>query len=89
VSTQEATHVAGAGAQMEEWTREQVTAWLAEQGRPCAPATWSSYVTRAGAPKPYRHVGRTPLWDAQAVREWHARRAGQGWRASAQNGGQP
>jgi hypothetical protein len=73
-------------AQLEEWTRDQVTAWLAEQGRPVAPVTWSSYVTR-GAPKPCRHVGRTPLWNAQAVREWHARRPGQGRRT--QNGSQP
>ena len=42
--------------------------------------TWRSYVSRgnAGAPKPVRHVGRTPLWNADEVRQWHAQRPGRG-----------
>lgn len=61
----------------QEWTRAEVVAWLAEQGRPIEPGTWSSYVTRGRAPQP-RHVGRTPLWAPGQVRAWHASSPGQG-----------
>lgn len=50
----------------DEWTRAQCAAfWKIE------PDTWSGYVTRDLAPKPTRRVGRTPLWDADAVRAWN------------------
>jgi hypothetical protein len=57
----------------EEWTAAQCAdAW----GVP--PRTWHSYVARDQAPKPTRHVGRTPLWDADTVRTYP--RPGQGAR---------
>lgn len=34
------------------------------------PATWRSYVTRGHAPGPAKHVGATPVWDPQAVKDW-------------------
>ena len=35
--------------------------------------TFRSYSARgiADCPEPVMHVGRTPLWDRQAVQEWH------------------
>jgi predicted DNA-binding transcriptional regulator AlpA len=57
---------------VDEWETAQVLAYLEEQGRPLSRATWYSYVSRGQAPKPVRYVGRTPLFDADAVREWHA-----------------
>lgn len=32
--------------------------------------TWHGYVARNQAPKPARHVGRTPVWDAEAVKTY-------------------
>jgi hypothetical protein len=61
-------------AAAEEWTADQVRAWLATQGRPVGASTWSAYVTRRQAPRPVRHVSRTPLWSAADVRAWHAQR---------------
>nr|WP_235681370.1 hypothetical protein [Tomitella gaofuii] len=43
-------------------------------------STWSAYVNRHRAPQPIEYVGRTPLWDADEVRAWHAGRPGQGAR---------
>jgi len=59
----------------EEWTADQCAAHIG-----VAHDTWRSYVSRgnAGAPKPVRHVGRTPLWNADEVRQWHAQRPGRG-----------
>lgn len=56
----------------EEWTTDQVLAWLAEQGRTITPATWYSYVSRGQAPAPVRHIGRTPVWSPEAVRQFQA-----------------
>jgi hypothetical protein len=36
-------------------------------GRKIKPSTWRSYVARDQAPKPKRHIGRTPLWDKATV----------------------
>lgn len=36
----------------------------------CAPVTFRSYSNRGQAPKPVRHVGRTPVWDEEEVKEW-------------------
>lgn len=44
------------------------------------PSTWSAYVARDQAPSPTKHVGRTPLWDADEVRDWNANRLGRGAR---------
>jgi phage terminase Nu1 subunit (DNA packaging protein) len=50
----------------------------------CKPRTFNDYVRRRGAPQP---VGREPgrggqdLYDAEAVRRWHAGRRGQGHRS--------
>lgn len=42
--------------------------------------TWSGYVARGQAPAAVRHVGRTPLWDEDQVREWAKNRPGPGSR---------
>lgn len=47
------------------------------------PDTWSGYVSREQAPAPVRHVGRTPLWDEEAVHTWAATRPGSGSRSTA------
>nr|WP_246394868.1 hypothetical protein [Corynebacterium anserum] len=40
--------------------------------------TWSSYVSRKQAPQPVAHLdARTPLWDAEEVKAWHAQRPSQ------------
>lgn len=45
--------------------------------------TFSAYVSRGQAPGPSRHVGRTPLWDEEAVRVWARHRPGRGSRVTA------
>jgi hypothetical protein len=64
-----------------EWTTADVVAYLAEQGQPMSASGWRSYVARGQAPAPARRVGRTPVWDAAAVRAWQAARPGRDWRA--------
>jgi len=61
---------AGAGPEAEEWTTADVVAYLATKGRKVTAATWYSYVSRGQAPAPKRHVGRTPVWDPEDVREY-------------------
>lgn len=40
--------------------------------------TWSSYVSHNRAPAPVGHLdARTPLWDAEEVKTWHASRPSQ------------
>lgn len=58
--------------------------WRAQQ---CAdhigatPVTWRGYVSRGQAPRSVGELdARTPLWDADAVRNWNADRPGQGAR---------
>lgn len=38
------------------------------------PATWRSYVLKHMPPEPVARLGTNPLWDAEAVRDWHANR---------------
>lgn len=56
-----------------EWTAQECADFLNVQLR-----TWHSYVKRPGiknpTPPPVRHVGRTPVWDADEVRAWADRR---------------
>lgn len=52
-----------AGAADQGMTRDMVLRYLREHGRPIAVSTWSAYVARGQAPRPARHVQRTPLWD--------------------------
>ena len=42
--------------------------------------TFTGYVARGQAPKPVRHVGRTPLWDEAELQQWMRNRPGQGGR---------
>ncbi|MFF1547175.1 hypothetical protein [Streptomyces sp. NPDC058291] len=58
---------------VEEWTATQCAQAWGVQVR-----TWHGYVARKRAPRPIRHVGRTPVWDAAAVKSWP--RPGQGAR---------
>lgn len=50
-----------------------VLEYLQLRGRTITAATWRSYVGRDQAPKPVRHVGRTPLWDLADIDTWLAR----------------
>ncbi|MFI5621537.1 hypothetical protein [Streptomyces sp. NPDC051567] len=52
-----------AGAGDQGMTRDMVLRYLRGHGRPIAVSTWSAYVARGQAPRPARHVERTPLWD--------------------------
>ena len=41
------------------------------------PSTWTTYTAQGRTPDPIAHFdGRTPLWDAEAVKTWHAQRPG-------------
>lgn len=51
--------------QDEEWTAAQCADSWGVKLR-----TWHSYVARGTAPPAARHVGRTPVWDAAAVRDY-------------------
>lgn len=64
----------------EEWTVQQCAVHLG-----VAAATFRSYVARGDcdAPKPVRHVGSTPLWDAAEIRRWNRQRPGKGGRRKA------
>lgn len=44
--------------------------------------TFSGYVARGQAPKPVRHVGRTPVWDEAELKAWMANRPGPGDRGT-------
>ncbi len=61
------------GLTTEEWTAQECAENWQVRLR-----TWHGYVARDQAPRPVRHVGRTPLWNATEVRTWP--RAGQGTR---------
>lgn len=60
-----------------ELTSDEVAA-LAGVGR----NTFLSYVSREQAPQPVRHVGRTPVWDAEEIDHWLKNRPGQGGRTT-------
>jgi predicted DNA-binding transcriptional regulator AlpA len=45
--------------------------------------TFSGYVARGQAPKPVRHIGRTPVWDEDDMRAWMNNRPGHGARDTA------
>lgn len=63
-----------AGAEDRGMTRAQVLAYIAAKtGRTIAPSTWGAYAARGQAPKPSRHVGRTPLWESADIDAWLAR----------------
>lgn len=61
----------------EEWTVQQCADYLG-----VAAATFRSYVARGDCevPKPVRHIGSTPLWDATVIRRWNRQRPGKGGR---------
>lgn len=61
----------------QEITSDEV-AELAGVGR----NTFLSYVSRKQAPQPVRHVGRTPVWDAEEIDHWLKNRPGQGDRTT-------
>ena len=63
------------------WAIEDVCAYLAAQGHPIAPRTWTGYVARGHAPAAERRFGRTPAWTPATVRNWDSTRRGRGWRA--------
>lgn len=60
-------------AAAEEWTAQECAQHIGT-----TPGTWRSYTARGQAPSPVRHVGRTPVWDADQVRAWAATRPGRG-----------
>lgn len=61
-------------------TRSQVLERLATRGINMHPNTWFAYVKRGHAPRPVRHVGRTPQWDAADIDAYAANRPGRGTR---------
>jgi hypothetical protein len=62
-----------AGAADQGMTRDMVLRYLRDAGRNIGPSTWSSYVARGQAPKPARHVQRTPLWERADIDAWLGR----------------
>ncbi|MCQ9352634.1 hypothetical protein NQ015_06775 [Corynebacterium sp. 153RC1] len=41
------------------------------------PATWTNYAANGRTPQKVAHLdNRTPLWDADEVKNWHANRPG-------------
>lgn len=44
--------------------------------------TFAGYVARGQAPKPTRHVGRTPVWSEAEILEWMKTRPGRGFRGT-------
>ena len=47
------------------------------------PRTWANYRANGRTPQPVAHLdGRTPLWDAEEVKAWHAGRPGAPIRSS-------
>lgn len=64
----------------EEWTAQQCAdVWGIKL------KTWHGYVARDQAPKPTRHVGRTPVWDPDEVRDYP--RPGRGARTDLKSEG--
>lgn len=61
----------------EEWTAQQCADHWGVKLK-----TWHGYVAREQAPKAVRRIGRTPLWDAQEVRDYP--RPGRGARTDLQ-----
>lgn len=57
------------GRRMVEWTSTQCAAYWGVKRN-----TWHGYVSRRSVPQPVRHIGRTPLWSASAVRKAHEAR---------------
>ena len=49
-------------------------------GKAIAASTWRSYVARGQAPKPARHLSRTPLYSRKDIETWIATRPGSGAR---------
>ncbi|MCX5202506.1 hypothetical protein OG897_13740 [Streptomyces sp. NBC_00237] len=64
-----------AGAADTGMTRDMVLTYLRERGRPIGASTWTGYVARQQAPRPSRHVGRTPLWERQDIDDWLSARS--------------
>ncbi|WP_181785124.1 hypothetical protein [Streptomyces phytophilus] len=48
-------------------TRDQVLNYMRERGRAISASTWSSYTARGQAPRPDRHISRTPLWAVETI----------------------
>lgn len=65
----------------DELTTAQVLALIeAKTGKPIAAKTWTSYVARGQAPKPARHISRTPLFAREDIEQWIGNRPGSGAR---------
>lgn len=60
---------------VEWWTADAVSEETGERRQ-----TFSAYVARGQAPKPGMTIGRTPLWEAKAIRAWVKTRPGRGAR---------
>ncbi|OAK54003.1 helix-turn-helix transcriptional regulator [Rhodococcoides kyotonense] len=65
----------------DELTTADVLALIEDKtGKAISAKTWSSYVTRGQAPKPARHLSRTPLFSREDIEQWIANRPGSGAR---------
>ncbi|MGU3438270.1 helix-turn-helix transcriptional regulator [Actinomycetes bacterium M1A6_2h] len=64
-----------------ELTTADVLALIEDRtGKALAAKTWTSYVARGQAPKPARHISRTPLYARDEIEEWIDNRPGAGAR---------
>lgn len=52
----------------------------AETGKALSSSTWRAYVARGQAPKPARHISRTPLYERSDIEQWIRDRPGSGSR---------
>ncbi|MDJ0363148.1 transcriptional regulator [Rhodococcus sp. H29-C3] len=65
----------------DELTIAEVLALIEDKTGKAMPAkTWSSYVARGQAPKPARHLSRTPLFAREDIEHWIDNRPGSGAR---------
>lgn len=65
----------------DELTTAEVLALIEDKtGKAIAAKTWTSYVARDQAPKPARHLSRTPLYLRSDIEQWISSRPGSGAR---------
>ncbi|OZD55868.1 transcriptional regulator [Rhodococcus sp. 06-1474-1B] len=65
----------------DELTTADVLALIEDKtGKAISTKTWSSYVARGQAPKPARHLSRTPLYAREDIEQWITDRPGSGAR---------
>jgi predicted site-specific integrase-resolvase len=51
------------------WTTKEIADYIGVE-----PSTVRTYNKRGFLPKPTSYVGRTPVWTALTIKDWHAKR---------------